>query len=361
MTLSLDRTYVSEPSQEWLIGNARLVSFSGLLLGAHLAHAALIMLWAGSFTLYEAARIQPNLPLGEQGFTLLPHLAVLGFGIGDGGFVVDSYPYLVVGVLHLAASAVLAAGGLFHVVRGPAKLEEAEGQAGRFGYRWDDGGQLTIILGHHLIFLGLGALGLYFKATRWGGIYDSTIQSVRLVETPTFDPVQVFGYLAGQTPDGYNNLGMAAVSNLEDIIGGHLWVAILLLGGGVWHVLTPLLPWAKRILRIEGEALLSYSLGGVAYMAFISYFYVLFNPVAFPTELFGSDRLTPAGSQLLVGLVALLGHLWHAYRVLKGDGLKADPNAKPPSFQLEAVESVTAQNESSSDESLSEAEPQAAF
>ena len=333
MTLSLDKTFVANnPQSEWLVGNARLVSFSGLLLGAHLAHAALILLWAGSFTLIEVNQVQIGVPLGEQNLTLLPHLALLGWGIGEGGVVTDTYPFFVVGVLHLVSSTVLAAGGLFHVLRGPAKLEDSEGTPRKFGYTWEDDRQLTLILGHHLLLLGTGALGLYLKATRWGGLYDGELHTVRIIDSPTFDPARIFGYLIGQTPDGFSNLGLAAANNLEDIVGGHLWIAILLICGGIWHILTPMLPIFKRIVRVEGEALLSYSLGGVAFMAFLSCVYVSYNTAAYPVDLFGADRLAISNAQLLVGSLALLGHLWHAYRVLSGDGLKADPAAVGPSF-----------------------------
>ena len=38
MTVSVAKTYVENNEKyEWLIGNARLVRYSGLLLGAHLA------------------------------------------------------------------------------------------------------------------------------------------------------------------------------------------------------------------------------------------------------------------------------------------------------------------------------------
>ena len=354
MTLSLDKTFAAGyPKNEWLIGNARLVSFSGLLLGAHLAHAALIMLWAGSFTLLEVTQLQPELPLGAQKLTLLPHLALLGWGIGDGGVVIDPYPYIVVGGLHLVSSAILAAGGLFHVFRGPAKLENNRATL-KFSYAWDDVRQLTLILGHHLLFLGVGALGLYLKATRWGGLYDGETHTVRIIDSPTINPTVVFGYLVGQTHNGFSGLGLAAANNLEDIVGGHLWVAALLIGGGIWHILTPSMPPVfKRMLRVEGEALLSYSLGALAFMAFLSCVYISHNTAAYPVDLFGADRLWMANIQFLLGITALGGHLWHAYRVMTGAGLKADPEATAPQFVFDATAlSGSAAQRRRSDQSL---------
>lgn len=71
----------------------------------------------------------------EQGLILLPHLASLGWGVGAGGAVVDTYPYFVVGVLHLISSAFLGFGGIFHALRGPAILEN---KFPFFGYDWAD-------------------------------------------------------------------------------------------------------------------------------------------------------------------------------------------------------------------------------
>jgi photosystem II CP43 chlorophyll apoprotein len=76
----------------WWSGNARFISHSGKFLGAHLAHAALIMFWSGSMTLFEVGHIFPYKFLYEQGFILLPHLATLGFGIGPGAEIVSVYP-----------------------------------------------------------------------------------------------------------------------------------------------------------------------------------------------------------------------------------------------------------------------------
>lgn len=142
----------SERDWSWLVGNARLINLSGQLLGAHLAHAGLIMFWAGSITLLEIDRFVPNLPLSEQGLLLIPNLARLGWGVSTDGTIVNTYPYFVIGMLHLVASAVLGAGGLFHVFRGAANLKDASGRASKFHYEWDDPQKLGFILGHHLIF-----------------------------------------------------------------------------------------------------------------------------------------------------------------------------------------------------------------
>merc|ERR1712087_538959 len=61
-------------------GNARLINVSGKLLGAHVAHAGLMVFWAGAMILFEVSHFVPEKPLYEQGFILIPHLTTLGWG-----------------------------------------------------------------------------------------------------------------------------------------------------------------------------------------------------------------------------------------------------------------------------------------
>lgn len=311
----------------WRAGNARLVNLSGRLLGAHVAHAGLIVLWAGAITLFEVGQFDPALPMYEQGLIVLPNLARLGFGIGADGQLIDTYPYFVIGVLHLISSAFLGAGGIFHALKGPAKLE---GKFTFFGYRWDDTNKMTTILGIHLVLLGMGALLLVAKAIALGGLYDPVVHNVRVIANPTLNPATIFGYLFGTE----GRFWLAGVDNLEDVVGGHIWIGAICILGGLWHIATKPLPWTHNLFVWSGEAYLSYSIGAVSLMAFVATLFVSANALVFPTEFFGptlqlvfdrfpvfvsSDgsltaRVWLANAHFWLGFFFLQGHIFHALR-----------------------------------------------
>jgi len=336
----------------WWAGNARLASVSGRLLGAHVAHAGLIVFWAGVTTLFEITRFDPSLPMHEQGLILLPHLATLGWGVGAGGEVVDTYPYFAIGVLHLISSAVLGFGGIFHAVFAPAYLET---KFSFFSYDWRDSDKMTTILGSHLILLGLGAFLLVVKAQLFGGLYDPAIENVREIAHPTLNPVVIFGHLFGANGPNW----IAGVDTLEDVIGGHIWVALLCIGGGIWHIFTTPFLWTHRLFVWSGEAYLSYSLGALALMGFIAAFFCAVNTTVYPEAFYGnalsvkldifpyfsadnafSSRSWLANAHFWLAFFFLQGHIWHALRAAGFDFQAGRLNEVEASLSAQPLETA---------------------
>nr|WP_218083095.1 photosystem II reaction center protein CP43 [Anthocerotibacter panamensis] len=309
----------------WWAGNARLINLSGKLLGAHVAHAGLIVFWTGAMTLFELGHYNTAKPMYEQGLILLPHLATLGWGGGAqiGGAITDTWIFFVVGVLHLISSLVLGLGGIYHSLWGPDVL------TGFFGYDWKDKNKMTTIIGIHLILLGLGALLLVIKAAWFGGVYDPWAKvlsscvdgypcidglgilpqtvgtpegltqvnggAVRVITNPTLDPTVIFAYVLKSPFGGEGNI--ISVDNLEDIVGGHIYIGFICILGGIWHIVSRPFRWAERALIWSGEAYLSYSLGALSLMGFIAAAYVWFNNTAYPSEFYGPTNSEAAQGQ----------------------------------------------------------------
>ena len=321
MTSKAKKSFPAEgESFLWWAGNARLTNLDGRLLGSHLAHAGLIVLWAGAYILFELGRFNPELPMYEQGLILLPNLARLGLGVGAGGKIVDTYPYFAVGAIHLISSAFLGFGGIFHSLKESATLEE---RTPFFGYKWEDPDKMTTILGIHLVLQGVGAYLLVAKAMYFGGLYDTTVGQVRVISEPTLNPAVIFGYLFGAGGKHW----LAVVDNLEDVVGGHIGVGILCIADGLWHIRTQPFPSPQRLFIGSGEAYLSYSLGDEVLMGFIAAYFVTVNHTVYPEVFYCPVGLTGADaavvssgtrlttSHFVLAIVALSGHIWHALRI----------------------------------------------
>jgi photosystem II CP43 chlorophyll apoprotein len=137
---------------------------------------------------------------------------------------------------------------------------------------------------------------------------------------------------------------MAAVNNLADVIGGHIWVGLLCVSGGLFHILTRPFAWAQRILIYSGEAYLSYSIGAVAYMGALAAYFVSVNNTVYPEVFYGplgtlTSQVSTEALPTAIGVVSargwlatfhfvlaglfLAGHIWHAIRV-RGDAAGFD-------------------------------------
>ncbi len=57
---------------------------------------------------------------------------------------------------------------------------------------------------------------------------------MRVISNPTLNPLRIFSYLFPV----HGATGMAAVDNLEDVVGGHIWVGLMCIGGGIWHIIS---------------------------------------------------------------------------------------------------------------------------
>ena len=336
------------PEYGWWAGNSRFVSQSGKWLSAHIAQYALITFWAGGITLFELARYNPEVPMGEQGLILIPHLATLGWGVGSGGQVVDTYPYFVIGVIHLVASAVFGAGALYHALKGPADLSQSEFEfAKNFHFEWDDAEKLGNILGHHLLTLGYAAL-LFVIWIRFHGVYDATIGEVRVVSNPGATITSVLFEYGWFTPDHNTYF----VNNLEDLASGHAYIAVVLLAGVFWHINRAPFPWAQRLLAslFSAEGLLSSALAGLSMLGFAAAYFSAVNTLAYPVEFFGpplelkfsvapyfvdtidlpngahTARAWLCNVHFFLAFFILQGHLWHALRAI-GFDFKRIPQA----------------------------------
>lgn len=241
----------------------------------------------------------------EQGLILLPHLATLSFGIGPGGEVISTYQYFIIGCLHLLASSILALGGIYHSIFGPEKLEETP-YGSIFHFSWQDRFRISSILGVHLISLGVASFLLYLKGVSFGGLYDTSSPGggdIRIIKSSciTFNSYVLSRYLL-RSPFGSEGW-IISVNSLEDILGGHYWIAIFCLTGGLWHLQSRPLSFLVRGFVWSGEGYLSYSLSALSTFGFIAAVYSWYNTTAYPSEFYGPTASEASQSQSFTFLI----------------------------------------------------------
>jgi len=322
----------------WWAGNAGVTNKSGKFIAAHIAHTGLIAFACGGSTLWELARYNPEIPMGHQSSIFLAHLASIGIGFDEAG-VWTGAGVASIAIVHLVLSMVYGAGGLLHSVLFVGDMQDSEvPQARKFKLEWDNPDNQTFILGHHLLFFGVACIW-FVEWARIHGIYDPAIGAVRQVE-----------YNLNLTNIWNHQFDFLAIDSLEDVLGGHAFLAFVEITGGAFHIATKQVGEytefkGKNIL--SAEAVLSFSLAGIGWMAIVAAFWCATNTTVYPEAWYGeplalkfgispywidtvdvSDSNAFAGHttraaltnvHYYFGFFFLQGHLWHAIRALGFD------------------------------------------
>ena len=101
----------------------------------------------------------------------------------------------------------------------------------------------------------------------------------------SLNPYSVAKYLV-HAP--FENKGwIISINNLEDLLGGHLWVGAICLVGGIFHVNSRLFQVFTRSFIWSGEAYLSYSLSAISVIKFTVAGFSWYNNSVYPSEFFG--------------------------------------------------------------------------
>ena len=319
----------------WWAGNSGVTNRSGKFIAAHAAHTGLIAFWAGAFTLFELARFDPSVPMGHQPLIALPHLATLGIGFDETGAFVGGTAVVSVAVVHLIGSMVYGAGGLMHSLLFSGDMQDSSvGQARKFKLEWDNPDNQTFILGHHLIFFGVAVIW-FVEWAKWHGIYDPAIGAVRQVE-----------YNLNLNAIWNHQFDFLAIDSLEDVMGGHAFLAFLQISGGAFHIATKQVGEYTKFKGaglLSAEAILSWSLAGIGWMAVVAAFWCATNTTVYPVDWFGeplalkfgispywidtvdlangahTSRAWLTNVHYYLGFFFIQGHLWHALRAMGFD------------------------------------------
>ena len=322
----------------WWAGNAGVTNKSGKFIAAHIAHTGLIAFAAGGSTLWELARYNPEIPMGHQSSIFLAHLASIGIGFDEAGAWTGA-GVASIAIVHLILSMVYGAGGLLHSVLFVGDMQDSEvPQARKFKLEWDNPDNQTFILGHHLLFFGV-AIIVFVEWARIHGIYDPALGAVRTVE-----------YNLNLTTIWNHQFDFLAIDSLEDVLGGHAFLAFLEITGGAFHIATKQVGEYTKFKGaglLSAEAILSFSCAGLGWMAVVAAFWCAQNTTVYPEAWYGevlnlkfgiapywvdsvdlsdgsaffghTTRAALSNVHYYFGFFFLQGHLWHALRAMGFD------------------------------------------
>ena len=322
----------------WWAGNAGVTNKSGKFIAAHIAHTGLIAFAAGGSTLWELARYNPEIPMGHQSSIFLAHLASIGIGFDEAGAWTGA-GVASIAIVHLVLSMVYGAGGLLHSVLFVGDMQDSEvPQARKFKLEWDNPDNQTFILGHHLLFFGVACIW-FVEWARIHGIYGPAIGAVRQVE-----------YNLNLTSIWNHQFDFLAIDSLEDVLGGHAFLAFLEITGGAFHIATKQVGEYTKFKGaglLSAEAILSFSCAGLGWMAVVAAFWCAQNTTVYPEAWYGealilkfgiapywidsvdlsggpaffghTTRAALANVHYYFGFFFLQGHLWHALRAMGFD------------------------------------------
>jgi len=319
----------------WWAGNAGVTNKSGKFIAAHIAHTGLIAFAAGGSTLWELARYNPEIPMGHQSSIFLAHLASIGIGFDEAGAWTGA-GVASIAIVHLVLSMVYGAGGLLHSVLFVGDMQDSEvPQARKFKLEWDNPDNQTFILGHHLLFLAGGNIQ-FVEWAKWHGIYDPAAGAVRQVEY-NLDLGMIWNH----------QFDFLSISSLEDIMGGHAFLAFFMAAGGIFHILTKNYGEYNSFKGadiLSAEFVLSTSLAGAAYTAFVAALWCASNTTIYPVDLYGgilefklgvapywvdtdtslaadahTGRAWLTNVHFFIGFFYLQGHFFHGLRALGFD------------------------------------------
>ena len=321
----------------WWVGNSVVTNRAGRFIGSHVAHTGLICFAAGANTLWEVARYNPEIPMGHQGMVSIPHLASIGIGFDEAGLFTGA-GVATIGIFHLIFSLVYGAAGLAHSLLFDPDLKSGPiPTTPKFKLEWENPDNQTFILGHHLIFFGVANIW-FVEWARWHGIYDPAIDAVRTV----FPGYGDFGMVYGHQWD------FLQIDSLEEVMSGHAFLAFLEISGGAWHIATKQLGEYTEFKGkglLSAEAVLSWSLAGIGWMAIVAAFWCATNTTVYPEAWYGevlelkfgispywidtgdmtgvvsghTSRAWLSNVHYYLGFFFIQGHIWHALRAMGFD------------------------------------------